>query len=130
MEEANCLKYLKEKIVENEDFRVYITVSWPLNLNALRACVYIYTRQLSSFRAPTLWFIDLTRATCHIQHTFLSLCQFVLRENGQNTQIVRHFLMIRNWPLTFTKRAKLNTEKALLVLCCSGVKSIACVQID
>ena len=29
-------------------------------INALRACVYIYIRQLSSFRAPTLWFIALT----------------------------------------------------------------------
>ena len=26
-----------------------------LSINALRACVYIYIRQLSSFRAPTLW---------------------------------------------------------------------------
>ena len=47
-----------------------------LGINALRACVYIYIRQLSSFRAPTLWFIDLTVTTCHIQYTFLSLCQF------------------------------------------------------
>ena len=38
-------------------------------INALRACVYIYIRQLSSFRAPTLWFIDLTVATFHIQYT-------------------------------------------------------------
>ena len=46
-----------------------------LFLNALRACVYIYFRQLSSFRAPTLWLIDLTVATCHIpsglRHFFL-----------------------------------------------------------
>ena len=26
-------------------------------------CVYIYIRQLSSFRVPALWFIDLTVAT-------------------------------------------------------------------
>ena len=38
-----------------------------LSINALCACVYIYIRQLSSLRAPTLWFIDLTVATCHIQ---------------------------------------------------------------
>ena len=43
----------------------------------LRTCVYIYIRQLSSFRVPTLWFIDPTVATCHIQYTFLSLRQFV-----------------------------------------------------
>ena len=47
-----------------------------LSINAVRACVYIYIWQLSSFRAPTLWFIDLTVATCHFQYTFLSLCQF------------------------------------------------------
>ena len=44
-----------------------------VSINALCACLYIYIRQLSS--APTLWFIDLTVATCHIQYTFLSLCQ-------------------------------------------------------
>ena len=51
--------------------------------------VYIYIRQLGSFRAPTLQFINLTVATCHIQYTFLSLCQFVSRENGQNTKNTR-----------------------------------------
>ena len=39
---------------------------WILSINALRACVYIYIRQLSTCRAPMLWFIDLTVATCHI----------------------------------------------------------------
>ena len=34
-------------------------------------CNYIYIWQLSSFRAPTLWFINLTVTTCHIQYTFL-----------------------------------------------------------
>ena len=59
-----------------------------LSINALRACVYIYIRQLSSFRAPTLWFIDLTVATYHIQYTFLSLCQCCFTENGQDTKIL------------------------------------------
>ena len=27
MEEANCLKYFKEKLAENEDFKMYILVS-------------------------------------------------------------------------------------------------------
>ena len=35
--------------------------------NALRACVYIYIQQLSSFRMPTLRFIDLIVATYRIQ---------------------------------------------------------------
>ena len=74
----------------------------------LCAPVYIYIRQLSSLRAPTLWFIDLTVATCHIQYTFLSLCQYFSRENGQNTKILegRHFRIIRKWPPTATGRAK------------------------
>ena len=79
-----------------------------LSVNALRACVYIYMRQLSSFRAPTLWFIALTVATCHIQYTFLSLCPFFARENGQNTKIleVRHFGMTRKWPPIVIRCAK------------------------
>ena len=72
-------------------------------LNALRACVYIYIQLLSYFRAPTLWFIDVTIATCHVRYTFLSLCQFCSRENGQNTKILR---MIRKLPPTVTRRAK------------------------
>ena len=47
-----------------------------LSINALRTCVYIYNWQLSSFRAPMLWFVNLTVATCHTQYIFLSLCQF------------------------------------------------------
>ena len=80
-----------------------------LSINALRACVYIYIRQLSSFRAHTLWFINLTVATCHIQYTFLSLCQFVSRENGQNTRIlqVRHFCIIRR----LVGAQSINTER-------------------
>ena len=46
-----------------------------LSINALYTCVYIYIRQLSSFRAPALWFINLTVDTCHIQYIFLSLLQ-------------------------------------------------------
>ena len=41
----------------------------------LHACVYIYIQQLSSFWVPTLWFIDLTVATCYIQYTCLSFMQ-------------------------------------------------------
>ena len=46
----------------------------------LRACAYIYIRQLSSFRETTLWLIDLTVADCHIRFTFLSLCRYLSRE--------------------------------------------------
>ena len=53
-------------------------------INALCACVYIYIRQLSPFRAPTLWFINLPFATCHIQYTFLSLCQFFHEKMDKN----------------------------------------------
>ena len=54
----------------------------------LSMCSYIYIRQLCSFRAPTLWFIDPTDATCHVQYTFLNLCQFFSQENGQKTKIL------------------------------------------
>ena len=39
-----------------------------------------------SFRAPTLWFIDLTVATYHTQYIFLSLYRSFSWENGQNTK--------------------------------------------
>ena len=42
-------------------------------LTLCRTCVYVYIGQLSSFRVPTLWFIDLTVTICHIQYTFLSV---------------------------------------------------------
>ena len=55
----------------------------------MHLCLYIYIWQLSSFRVPTLWFIDLTDATCHIQNTFLSLCEFFFAwENWWNTRIL------------------------------------------
>ena len=67
--------------------------------------VTIEYTNLCSFRAPMLWFINLTVATCHIQYTSLSLCHFFfIRENGQNTKI-RHFRM--TWKLLpITTRAK------------------------
>ena len=55
------------------------------------AWVYIYIQQLSSFRVPTLWFINLTVTTCHIRCTFLSLCKCFSWENGLNTKILEHW---------------------------------------
>ena len=54
-------------------------------------CVYIHIRQLSSFRAPTLWFIDLTVATCHIQYNFPSLCQFVHEKTDKTRKYSKAF---------------------------------------
>ena len=65
-----------------------------LSINALRACVYIYIRQLSSFRAPTLWFIDLTVATCHIQYTFLSLCQFFHEKSDKTRKYSKSVIVV------------------------------------
>ena len=48
----------------------------------LCALVFIFTSGSSALlERPMLWFIDLTVATCYIQYTFLSLCQFFSREN-------------------------------------------------
>ena len=78
----------------------------PSELRALRTCVYIKIRQLSSFRAPTLSLIHLTGTTCHIQHTFLCLCQKKKKENIQNTKILKdhHFRLTQKWPPTVTTR--------------------------
>ena len=70
------------------DFKIKSGVKEALAVS-LRVCVYIHIRQLSSFRAPTLWFIDLTVATCHIQYTLLSFVKFFPPENGQNTKYTR-----------------------------------------
>ena len=88
----------------------YWPVSWPSgDATALfiRACVYIYIRQLSSLKAPTLWFIDPTVATCHIQYTFLSLCQFFHEKTPKTRKHSKSAIfMIREWPPTVTRRAK------------------------
>ena len=55
-----------------------------LSINALRACVYIYMRQLSSFIAPTLWFIDLTVATC----------LFFSRQNGETRKYSKSAIFV------------------------------------
>ena len=72
-----------------------------LSITALRACVYIYIRQLSSFRAPTLWFIDLTIwSVCYSTHfsEFMPLIFFTKkRTKRENT---------RRWPPTVTRRAR------------------------
>ena len=82
----------------------------PKLQNHKKLCVFIfiYIRQLSSFRVPTLWFIDLTVTACHIRYTFPSLCQFLSGENGQKTKILEvcHFRMIQKWLPTVTRRAK------------------------
>ena len=64
-------------------------LSLSLSINALRACTHIYIQQLSSFRAPTLWFIDLTVATCHIQYTFLSLWKIIHEKTRQHKNTLR-----------------------------------------
>ena len=66
-------------------------------LSVLMLCAHVfisvYIRQFSSFRVPILWFIDLTVATCDIQYTSLSQCQFHSRENGQNTKMAADVLL-------------------------------------
>ena len=75
-----------------------------LSINTLRACVDIYIRQLSSFRAPTFWFIDLTLSTCHIQYTFLSLSLFFHEKTDKTRKYWND--MIQKWPPTVIRRAK------------------------
>ena len=66
----------------------------------LCAPVFIFSRGSSALLVGhprcglSIW---LSLLICHIQYTFLSLCQCFSRENGQNTKIleVRHFRTIR-----------------------------------
>ena len=79
-------------------FKVLTMVKRPSQaVNALRAWVYIYTLLLSYFRVLSLWFIDLTVATCYIQYIFLSFMLIVSRGNGPTRKY---------WPPTITRRAK------------------------
>ena len=81
-------------------------------ISVLMLCVpvFIFTCTSSSALSghSTLWFINLTVATCHIQHTFLSLCQYFFHEKIHRTRkySVCHFHMIRKWPQTVIRCAK------------------------
>ena len=93
--------------------------SWrgSLSINALHACVDIYTRQLSSFRAPcTLWFIDLTIATCHTQYTFLSLCQFFHKKTDKTRKYSKSaiFVWYQNGRRRLLDAQSINAERASL----------------
>ena len=96
-------------VVIQQNFLPFLKEALSVLMLCAPVFIIIYIRQLNPFRPPTLWFINLAVATCHIQYTFLSLCQFFLRENGEkNTKIlkVRHFRIIRKWPSSVIRRAK------------------------
>ena len=85
-----------------------------LTVNNLLACVYIYICQLSSFRAPTLWLIDLTVATCHIQYTFLSLCQFFHEKMDKTLKYSKSaiFVLYENGRRRSLGAQSINSERA------------------
>ena len=64
------------------NLKMLITKFSTLSNNASSLCLYICIWQLSSFRAPRLWFTHLTVAICQIQYIFRSLHQLISRENG------------------------------------------------
>ena len=66
-----------------ENMGQILLVDEALSSNAFHACVYIYIQQLRSFRAPMLWFINLTVPTCLVQYIFLSLCQFFYEKTNK-----------------------------------------------
>ena len=67
---------------------LWLALKVSLSFNALRTCVYIYIWQLSSLRAPTLWFIDLSVLAIFNSLFWVHLMFFILWENGQNTKIL------------------------------------------
>ena len=70
--------------------------------------VTIEYTNLSPFRAPMLWFINLTVATCHIQYTSLSLCHFFYTRKRTKHE---------NTPFSYDMKiaADYNARKALAV---------------
>ena len=74
-----------------------------------------YIRQLSSFRVPTLWFIDLTVATCHIQNMFLSLYQLFHKKTDKTTQTYSYFVILyKNDHRWLLGTQSINTERVSL----------------
>ena len=76
--------------IDHAIFRRYVPVKEVFSVLMLCAPVFIfYLRQLSSFRAPTLWFTHLKVATCHIQYTFsefMPICLTRKRTKHENTR--------------------------------------------
>ena len=90
----NCHRFpvgylLQISFFSSQHFSTKTNHKSPLSIDALRACVYIYIRQLGSFRVPTLWFIDLTVATCHIHYHPLRLCQCFPRKRRKHKNTFR-----------------------------------------
>ena len=85
-----------------------------LSVSMLCTAVFIFTigSSISSFRVPTLWFIDLPVATCHIQYTFLSFCQFFSWENEQNTKTLTLCVWYKNGHPLLLGVQSINSEKA------------------
>ena len=73
--------------------------------------VVVYIRQLSFFRAPMLWFIDLTVATYHIQYTFLSLGQFFHEKTDKTRKFSKSY---ENGRRRLLGAQSINTERTFL----------------
>ena len=56
---------------------------------------------------PTLWFIYLIVTTCHIQYTFLSLCQFFHKKTDKTWKHLKSTIFVwyenGNWRLLGTQ---------------------------
>ena len=84
----------------------------------LCAPVFIFhNRQLSSFRAPMLWLIDLSVATCQIQFTVLSLCLFFHEKADKTRKYLKPAIFV--WHENGRRRLLgaqcINTERTSLV---------------
>ena len=84
-----------------------------LSINALHTCVYIYIWQLSSFRAPKLWFIDLSHYLPYSIHfsEFMPIYFTRKQTKHENTQSPPF-----SWLLTVTVSVQnINTERASII---------------
>ena len=73
-----------------------------------RLCLYLHPAAQLFYGAHVVVYRSV--ATCHIQYTFLSLCQFFSGENGQKAKILAIFVWYENGRRRFSGAQSINTE--------------------
>ena len=88
-----------------------------LSINALRACVYIYIQQLSSFRAPTLWLLIWLLLLAIFNTLFWVYTIFFMRKQTKHKNTLKSdtiFIWYENDYRRLLGAQSINTEKASL----------------
>ena len=81
-------------------FQFFLFINFKEALSVFKLCVSVFMyhpEAQSALLGCPRWgykIINLTVATCHIQYTFLSLCQFFSRENGQTQKYSKSAIFV------------------------------------